>query len=130
MILIDTSVWIEFFKTKDPIFSELKELIESSKVLVHEVVFGELLQGCKNEKEILFILEYWENLNKIISDGSFLSAGMLSYENNHLNQGIGLIDSVLINEVRKRKIRLWTLDKKILKILDRKEIYHSSKKII
>ncbi|TGM10288.1 PIN domain-containing protein [Leptospira selangorensis] len=125
MILVDTSVWIEFFRGNEPYFSELKELIESSEVIVHEVVFGELLQGCKNKNEVSFILEYWENLNTLTSDGSFLLAGKLSFESKHIDKGIGLIDSVLINEVRSKKLRLWTLDKKILKVLDKKEIYSS-----
>lgn len=125
MILVDTSVWIEFFRGNEPYYSELKELIESSEVLVHEVVFGELLQGCKNKNEVSFILEYWKNLNTLTSDGSFLSAGKLSFESKHIDKGIGLIDSVLINEVRSNKLRLWTLDKKILNVLDKKEIYLS-----
>ncbi|EKR16744.1 PIN domain-containing protein [Leptospira interrogans] len=125
MILVDTSVWIEFFRGNEPYYSELKELIESSEVLVHEVVFGELLQGCKNKNEVSFILEYWKNLNTLTSDGSFLSAGKLSFESKHIEKGIGLIDSVLINEVRSNKLRLWTLDKKILNVLDKKEIYSS-----
>ncbi|EMS89772.1 PIN domain-containing protein [Leptospira noguchii] len=125
MILVDISVWIEFFRGNEPYYSELKELIESSEVLVHEVVFGELLQGCKNKNEVSFILEYWKNLNTLTSDGSFLSAGKLSFESKHIDKGIGLIDSVLINEVRSNKLRLWTLDKKILNVLDKKEIYSS-----
>ncbi|UOG50975.1 PIN domain-containing protein [Leptospira noguchii] len=125
MILVDTSVWIEFFRGNEPYYSELKELIESSGVLVHEVVFGELLQGCKNKNEVSFILKYWKNLNTLTSDGSFLSAGKLSFESKHIDKGIGLIDSVLINEVRSNKLRLWTLDKKILNVLDKKEIYSS-----
>ncbi|TGK01810.1 PIN domain-containing protein [Leptospira langatensis] len=128
MILVDTSVWIEFFRGNEPYFNELKELIESSEVIVHEVVFGELLQGCKNKNEVSFILEYWENLNTLTSEGSFLLAGKLSFENKHIDKGIGLIDSVLINEVRSKKLQLWTLDKKVLKVLDKKEIYSSKGK--
>ncbi len=123
MILVDTSVWIEFFKGREPYFSDLKELIEESEVLVHDVIFGELLQGCKNKKEVNFILEYWESINKIDSPGSFLSAGKISFENKFLDLGICLIDSVLINFVKENKIQMWTLDKKIIKVLDKKEIF-------
>ncbi|TGK10705.1 PIN domain-containing protein [Leptospira stimsonii] len=125
MILVDTSIWIEFFKKNEPYFSELKDLIESSEVLVHEVIFGELLQGCKSKSEVSFILEYWENLNTLSSDNSFLEAGKLSYEQKLKDKGVGLIDSVIINEAVKRNLKLWTLDKKILKVLNAKEIYHS-----
>jgi predicted nucleic acid-binding protein len=123
MILVDTSIWIEFFKGREPYFNGLKDLIEASEVLVHEVIFGELLQGCKNKKEVNFILEYWESINKIDSRGSFLLAGKISFESKFLDHGIGLIDSVLINLVRENKIQMWTLDKKIIKVLDKKEIF-------
>ena len=123
MILIDTSVWIEFFRKKEPYFTELRELIESSEVLVHEIVFGELLQGCKSKSEEKFILDYWENLNKITSGGSFIEAGKLSFSHKLIDKGIGLIDSVLISQVKNRKVKIWTLDKKILKILNKNEIY-------
>ncbi len=123
MILVDTSVWIEFFRGNEPYFTKLKELIESSDVLAHEVVFGELLQGCKNKAELNFILEYWESLSTIVSNGSFILAGKLSFEDKHLDKGIGIIDSILINETRQKNLRIWTLDKKILKLLEPKYVF-------
>jgi predicted nucleic acid-binding protein len=123
MILVDTSVWIEFFRGNEPYFTKLKELIESSDVLAHEVVFGELLQGCKNKAELNFILEYWESLSTIDSNGSFILAGKLSFEDKHLDKGIGIIDSILINETRQKNLRIWTLDKKILKLLEPKYVF-------
>jgi len=123
MILVDTSVWIEFFRGNEPYFTKLKELIESSDVLAHEVVFGELLQGCKNKAELNFILEYWESLSNIVSNGSFILAGKISFENKHLDKGIGIIDSILINETRQNNLKIWTLDKKILKLLEPKYVF-------
>ncbi|NCQ71616.1 MAG: PIN domain-containing protein [Microcystis aeruginosa W13-16] len=123
MILVDTSVWIEFFRGNEPYFTKLKELIESSDVLAHEVVFGELLQGCKNKAELNFILEYWESLSNIVSNGSFIQAGKLSFEDKHLVKGIGIIDSILINETRQKNLKIWTLDKKILKLLESKYVF-------
>ncbi|EMJ97784.1 hypothetical protein LEP1GSC193_3376 [Leptospira alstonii serovar Pingchang str. 80-412] len=35
------------------------------------------------------------------------------------------MDSVIINEVMKRNLKLWTLDMKILKVLSSKKVYHS-----
>jgi predicted nucleic acid-binding protein len=70
MILVDTSIWIEFFKKKEPIFAVLKNLLENSEVFVPEIVFGELLQGCKSKYEEGILLEYWQNLNKLPNDES------------------------------------------------------------
>ncbi|EMY13092.1 PIN domain protein [Leptospira weilii str. Ecochallenge] len=127
MVLVDTSIWIEFFKRNEPYFSELRNLIESSEVIVHEVIFGELLQGCKSKSEVSFILEYWENLNTLTSENSFLEAGKLSYEQKLKDKGVGLIDFVIINEAINRNLKLWTLDKKILKILSAKDVYRSKR---
>jgi predicted nucleic acid-binding protein len=98
-------------------------LIESSDVLAHEVVFGEILQGCKNKTELNFILEYWESLSNIVSNGSFIHSGKLAFEDKHLGKGIGIIDSILINEARKKNLKIWTLDKKILKLLEPKHVF-------
>jgi predicted nucleic acid-binding protein len=54
MILVDTSIWIKFFRGNEPYFTKLKKIIESSDVLAQGVVFGELLQGCKNKTEFNF----------------------------------------------------------------------------
>ncbi|XDD47175.1 PIN domain-containing protein [Leptospira sp. WS39.C2] len=123
MILVDTSVWIEFFRGKEPFLSELITLIETSEVFAHEVVFGEILQGCKNKTELEFVLEYWESLNRIVSNGSFINAGSLSFEKKYFEYEIGLVDSILIYETKMRNCKLWTLDKKLLKVLDVSYIY-------
>ena len=126
MILVDTSIWIEFFKKREPYFHDLRELIELSEVLTHEVIFAELLQGCKNNAEISFILNYWENLKNKESEHSLLDAGIFSYEQKLINKDIGLIDSVIINTAKKNLCKIWTLDKKILKFLDKNDIFQVS----
>ncbi|TGK81969.1 PIN domain-containing protein [Leptospira noumeaensis] len=123
MILVDTSIWIEFFRGKEPFFSKLTGLIETSEVIAHEVVFGEILQGCKNKTEHEFVLDYWENLNNVFSNGAFIKAGSLSFDEKHFKYGIGIIDSILIYETKMRNLKLWTLDKKILKVLELQYIY-------
>lgn len=123
MILVDTSVWIEFFRGKEPFFTKLITLIEASEVFAHEVVFGEILQGCKNKTELTVVLEYWDCLNVIASNDSFIKAGCLSFDKKHFEHGIGLIDSILIYETITRNIKLWTLDRKILKVLDGSNVY-------
>ncbi|MCC5815407.1 MAG: PIN domain-containing protein [Leptospira sp.] len=123
MILVDTSIWIEFFRGIDPYFTRLRKLIENSDIVAHEVIFGELFQGCKSKEELLFISEYLLCINRLNSEGSFIEGGKLSFQNKYISKGIGLIDSVLISEARKQKIQIWTLDKKLLKALSKEEIY-------
>ena len=64
MVVLDTSIWIEFFKARDPYYEVVKKLIEEREVIALEIVFSELAQGCKNEREQKIISEYWKNLTK------------------------------------------------------------------
>jgi predicted nucleic acid-binding protein len=52
MIILDTSIWIEFLKNNSDYYSKVKDLLENRKVLAIECVFGELLQGAKSKREI------------------------------------------------------------------------------
>ncbi len=56
MILVDTSVWIEFFRGREPVAAALEEHIEAGAVPLHALVFAELLQGCKSAAEADFLL--------------------------------------------------------------------------
>ena len=65
MIIADTSVWIDFFRIKEPVHQILSELLENRNILAIECIFGELLQGIKNNYEKNIITKYWENLKVV-----------------------------------------------------------------
>ena len=123
MVILDTSIWIEFFKARDPYYEAVKKLIEEREVIALEVVFLELAQGCKNEREIKVIREYWKNLTKYSEDNLLFNAANLSYSKKLIGKGVGLIDSVVIYAAYKLECKVWTLDKKILSVIDKKK-YH------
>lgn len=123
MILVDTSVWIEFFKAKDPVFTDLKKRLESGDIIAHSLIFAELLQGCRNKKEADLVLNYWDVLSDSESERGIIEGGYLSYEKKFYSRGVGLTDAVLVHECRRRSARIWTLDKKLLSLLKEQEIY-------
>lgn len=114
MILVDTSVWIEFFRQKNSAIDKiLRGLLEEGEGVALSAVFGELLQGAKNEREEKAILEFWESLPKIEEDGLFIEAGKLSRELQLMVHGVGLVDSYILAACRRSKLTLWSLDKKL-----------------
>ena len=117
MILVDTSVWIDFLKGTLDNSSFFTKLIENREALVLECIFGELLQGAKGKREKEIITEYWEMLPSIPMDGLWIQAGIYSRENRLHSQSIGLIDVVIITAAIKTHSKLWTFDKKILTYL-------------
>ena len=118
MLIIDTSIWIEFFKVNDPYFNIVRKHLEKNDVIALEVIFSELIQGCKNSKEVNIIQEYWKNLEKFSEENLMLEAAKLSYSNKFIDKGVGLIDSVIIYASYKLKCKIWTVDKKILSVLN------------
>ena len=52
--------------------------LEEGDLITVSAVFGELLQGTKNEKENKTILDYWINVPKLEEDDLFIEAGKLS----------------------------------------------------
>ena len=123
MVIIDTSVWIEFLKGKKPYFDHVSELLDRNEVLALSPVFGELLQGARNTRERSLIQEFWQNLPKISGENIFISAGLESGKNKWIDKGIGLIDSIIIAASRDTGSFVWTLDKKLFAILRKEEKY-------
>lgn len=125
MIVLDTSIWIEYFKRNNNYKLIIDNLLREKKVFAIDFIFGELLQGAReNEKER--IIGIWEILPKINISGLGFYAGRYSMENNLLNKGIGLIDSAIIYATINSDSKLWTLDKKIINEIDNNCLYNFS----
>lgn len=127
MILIDTSIWIEFLKVRPPYYDQVSELLEENRALALSCIFGELLQGAKNKRERTIIKDLWTYLPKIDERHLFIEAGLESGTKKWLDKGIGLIDSVIITCARQTDAQIWTLDKEIQGILGPNERYSEQK---
>ena len=58
-ILVDTSVWIDYFKGQSSYIANLMDvIITENNIYVPRVVIAELMQGCKSEKEVSIIEEF------------------------------------------------------------------------
>lgn len=124
MILIDTSVWIEFFKQRTPFSEKVLLLLKAQKAVAIEPVFAELLYGVRNQKEKDIIQSYWEILPRIkFGQNSMIKAADYANVRHFLQGGIGLMDSIIIQSAVEGNHMLWTLDKRILREVDSKLIY-------
>lgn len=63
MVIVDTSVWIEFLRNKDSsISNHLKQLLRSGKVAITGMILAEILQGIKNPSEAYTVKKSLEPL--------------------------------------------------------------------
>ena len=117
MIILDTSVWIEFLKGNVSYFSNVRELIEKQQIIAHEPIFAELLQGVKNRRENEIINQYWTFLPKTNIRDSWIKAGEYSAQHKLLAFGVGLIDACILIAAQETQSAVWTLDKKLKGVL-------------
>jgi predicted nucleic acid-binding protein len=123
MIILDTSVWIEFLKKHEPYFTIIAPLLEEKAVLAVECVFGELLQGVRKEGEQNTILGYWRHLPKIEYHEIVIEAGIYSNKNKLIDKGVGLIDAIILLHGMKSQSKIWTLDGNFFKVIPKELIY-------
>jgi len=125
-LVLDTSVWIEYFRANPTYFDNCQELLENGFVATLDVIFAELMQGAKGKREIQLINGYYESIPKLDRTKLIFEAGLFAQNEGLINKGIGLIDSIIIYATLTNNLQLWTLDKKIIKYLDNHYLYHSA----
>jgi predicted nucleic acid-binding protein len=113
MILADTSVWVDHFRSDN---RELRELLEQGQIVIHPFVIAELALGSLRERaKALALLDLLPQMQV-----AQVNEVRLAIEARRLyNLGIGLIEvhliaSVLINP----STLLWTRDKRLRKVAE------------
>ena len=111
MILVDTSVWIDFLRRGLP---ALGELLERGEVLMHPFVLGEL--ACGNLKAREQILADLARLPRVkVAQETEVLHFMASHA--LMGRGVGYLDMHLLASARLSEgVRLWTLDKKLAEV--------------
>lgn len=111
-VLIDTSVWISYFKNKDDQFADkVDEVLASSEVHVPKVVIAELIQGARSEKEISVIEEFIDAFNIIDqSETTWTKAGKLSYSMKKKGITVNVVDCYIAVIADENSCSIFSLD--------------------
>jgi len=122
-VIVDSSVWFEYFKRNDPYYHDVQNNLDASNVKILDPIIGEIFQGAFDDREINFLKNYLQYIPKIEMKDLFEKAGEYSFRNKLISKGIGLVDASLIYATIETNSLLWTLDKRIINFLDRKYLY-------
>lgn len=110
MILVDTSVWVDFQRG---VASHLSELLNDDLALTHPFVIGELVCGTPaNRPAFLGFLKRLERCNVARDDEVLLFIEMHKL----YGTGIGYIDAHLLAAAAINRHNLWTRDKRLARI--------------
>ena len=111
-VLIDTSVWINYFKDGDKKFAEkVDEVLTFPDVYVPKVVLAELIQGAKSEREIS-VIEEFIGAFKIIdqTEDTWLKAGRLSFSMKKKGITVNIVDCYIAVIANENNCMIFSLD--------------------
>ncbi len=100
MILVDTSVWIDHLRCRDPI---LAGLLEQNRVTIHSFVIGELACGnLQNRQRLLSLLSFLPRCTPATHEET------LFFIDRHrlMGQGIGYMDVCLLAAASLNRVQL------------------------
>ena len=111
MILVDTSVWIEHFRTGN---ARMRELLEDGEVATHPMVLGEL--ACGNLPRRAETLRLLGRLPRIPQLPDHLVLQSIA-SRRLFGKGIGWIDAHLLTASLLSSAPLWTLDRRLAELI-------------
>jgi tRNA(fMet)-specific endonuclease VapC len=117
-VLIDTSVWIDYFQNaSSPISEEVDRILNESKVYVPKIVIAELIQGAKTSKEIAVIEDFLDAFYIIDhKEDTWIKAGRLSYDLKKKGKNIHLLDCYIATISLQFGCKIFTLNRHFKKI--------------
>lgn len=111
-ILVDTSVWVEYFRKKQPFYGALEDLIEQDRVCTISFIAAEILQGARSEMEFMTLRGATEIFHLLEeSPDTWIESARLSSTLRQKGQRVGLGDCYIATMAHRHGKPLWSLDK-------------------
>ena len=110
-VLVDTSVWIEFFRNHEPYHGAVVALLDTDNVCCIGLILGELIQGAKSEQELSVIRDFL-HVFQFLPDSPNLweQAGRLAYNLRRCGTTVGLADCFIAVSAIEAGAQLFSLD--------------------
>lgn len=119
-ILVDTSVWIEYFRdAESEVGAALDSILDDHEVFVPKIVLAELMHGAKSNREISVIGGFLEAFQVIDQSGeTWLKAGRLAYDLKKKGRTVHLTDCYLAVLALENDCQVFTLNRHFEEIED------------
>ena len=109
-VLVDTSVWIEYFRTGSNL-EKLDFLIDENLIVINDLILAELVPFLKvrNQRKIIKLLNNIYKLDMSINWNQIVEFQFKSLKNG-LN-GIGIPDLLIVQNAKQNRCDIYTLDR-------------------
>jgi len=110
MVLVDTSVWIEYFKGNS-ISLPLEKLIDFNNICINDLILAELIPSINHKKEDE-LKEILYNISKVIIEINWINIIHMQTQNlkNGINK-VGISDLIIAQNAIDNDIEIYAIDK-------------------
>ena len=110
MILVDTSIWIDYFKGVESSLP-LSSLIETNSICTNDLILAELLPSIKmrKENELMHLLESIERIDLDIEWRELISFQVYNLKNGINN--VGIPDLIIAQNAIQNDLKLYAKDR-------------------
>ena len=111
-VLVDTSVWIDFFRNKETsLRNKVIQILRAGNAYYTGIIALELYRGSKTKKEISVLDNLFLSIEKITeSDETHKEAGLMGFELSKKGITIGTVDLLIAQLCLENDLTLFTLD--------------------
>ncbi len=111
-VLVDTSVWIAFFRGIDSDLTErIAALLKSGKAVYTGIVALELINGAKDQKALQILYDAFDVMQCIpVDETTYLHAGKLGYELARKGYTASTVDLLIAQAAIENSLSLMTYD--------------------
>ena len=112
LVLVDTSIWIDYFRKQKRVYEEVSRLMDETRVCLARLILAELIQGAKSDREIT-ILKDMPNVFRVLEEGPSIweKAGLLSYRLKRQGKTVSLGDCYIATLAHENDVLVFTRDK-------------------
>lgn len=112
-VLVDTSVWIQFFRNKgSEVSDKLKKLLIEERTAVTGIISMELYRGASGDKELAFLDRFLPLIHYISTkEESYKKAGLIGFSLSKKGVNIGTVDLLIAQVAIENNIFLYSQDK-------------------
>ncbi len=112
-VLIDTSVWVDFFRKKEsPVSARVREYLKLNQVCSAGPILVELYQGAKTQREIEILDQLFDTISYVdLTRENYHHAGRVSQKAAREGKVFSTIDVILAVLAHDADLPLFSLDR-------------------
>jgi predicted nucleic acid-binding protein len=115
-VLVDTSIWVEYLRGREPVASQLERLVREGEAALCGPVFAELLAGVRTDADAEALRDLMGLRFVDVTRPAWKRCGDVARALRGLGERVPLLDVLIGVACAQARISLWTRDQHFAKL--------------